>query len=42
VQHLVQGMSVLDKPSEAELLPRFLGFPDNRDFFYLLRRTANR
>lgn len=42
VQHLVQGMSVLDKPSEADLLPRFLGFPDNRDFFYLLRRTADR
>ena len=42
VQHLVKGMSVLDKQSGAELLPRFLGFADNRDFFYLLRRPDNR
>ena len=42
VQHLVKGMSQLDKQSGAELLPRFLGYPDNRDFFYVLRRTAER
>ena len=42
VEHLVKGMSVLDKESGADLLPRFLGFPDNRDFFYVLRRTSAR
>jgi hypothetical protein len=42
VEHLVKGMSVLDKESGADLLPRFLGFPDNRDFFYVLRRTPAR
>jgi hypothetical protein len=42
VEHLVKGMSVLDKQSGADLLPRFLGFPDNRDFFYVLRRSADR
>jgi len=39
VEHLVQGMSVLDKTVDGMVLPRFLGFADNRDFFYLLRRT---
>jgi len=42
VQHLVQGMSQLDKLSGDELLPRFLDLPDNRDFFYVLRRTDSR
>jgi hypothetical protein len=42
VEHLVKGMSVLDKQSGADLLPRFLGFPDNRDFFYVMRRSADR
>jgi len=38
VEHLVRGMEVLDKADGERLLPRFLGFADNRDFFYLLRR----
>jgi hypothetical protein len=38
VEHLVPGMAVLDKSSGATLLPRFLGFADDRDFFYLMRR----
>jgi hypothetical protein len=38
VQHLVKGMEVLDKTLEGQALPRFLGFADNRDFFYVLRR----
>jgi len=38
VQHLVKGMSVLDKTKEDRIIPRFLGYPDNRDFFYLLRK----
>ena len=38
VQHLVRGMAALDGRSGDAVLPRFLGQPDNRDFFYLLRR----
>jgi hypothetical protein len=40
VQHMVQGMSVLDKSASGAYVPRFLGYPDNRDFFYLMRREA--
>ncbi len=40
VQHLVEGMAALDKESGNQLVGRFLGFPDNRDFFYLTRRGA--
>jgi len=39
IQHLIAGMSVLDKAAGGQYLPRFVGFPDNRDFFYLLRRS---
>jgi hypothetical protein len=39
IDHLVDGMSVLDKSSAAgQPVPRFVGYPDNRDFFYLMRR----
>jgi len=38
VEHLLTGMSVLDKSESGQVIPRFLGFPDNRDFFYLMRR----
>jgi hypothetical protein len=31
-------MEVLDKSIEGQDLPRFVGFADNRDFFYLSRR----
>ncbi len=34
-QHLIQGMSVVDTKSGSEVIPRFLGAADNRDFFYL-------
>jgi hypothetical protein len=38
-RHLVTGMSVLDRTDdEGHVLPRFLAFPDNRDFFTLSRR----
>lgn len=40
VEHLVNGMEVLDKVDGDHLLPRFLGYADNRDFFYVLRRDA--
>jgi hypothetical protein len=38
-QHLVEGMSVLDKPVKEQELPRFVAYADNRDFFYLVRRS---
>jgi len=38
VEHLIDGMDVLDRHSGEQLAPRFLGFPDNRDFFYITRR----
>jgi len=41
VEHLVTGMSVLDKDIGGTVLPRFLGFADNRDFFYLVRRPSD-
>jgi hypothetical protein len=37
VQHLITGMSEVDKSVDGQLVPRFIGFPDNRDFFYLTR-----
>jgi hypothetical protein len=39
VEHLVRGMAALDKSVGTTLNPRFLGFSDDRDFFYLMRRT---
>jgi hypothetical protein len=38
VQHMIRGMEVLDKTVEGQVIPRFIGFADNRDFFYLLRK----
>ncbi len=38
VQHLIEGMNVLDKSGDGQIAPRFVGYADNRDFFYLLRR----
>jgi hypothetical protein len=40
VQHLIEGMSEVDRKGGGELAPRFLGFPDDRDFFYLVRTRA--
>ena len=37
-EHLVPGMSSIDQRSSEGTIPRFVGFADNRDFFYLLRR----
>ena len=36
-QQLVKGMKVLDTRFKGNV-PRFIGYPDNRDFFYLLRK----
>ena len=33
-RHLVRGMKVLDQRFKGNV-PRFIGYPDNRDFFYL-------
>jgi hypothetical protein len=38
IDHLIKGMSVLDKSVAGQPVPRFVGYPDNRDFFYVMRR----
>lgn len=38
IQHLIEGMAQVEKKAGGKLLPRFVGYPDNRDFFYLVRR----
>ena len=38
VDHIVRGMSQSDKRGSAGVIPRFIGFPDNRDVFYLMRK----
>jgi hypothetical protein len=40
VEHLIQGMAVVDQQSQNRLAPRFLSYPDDRDFFYLTRRSS--
>lgn len=41
IDHLIKGMSEVDKRADSgELLPRFLAYPDNRDFFYVMRREG--
>jgi hypothetical protein len=40
VEHLVSGMEEVDRTSRGALAPRFLSFPDDRDFFYLTRRGS--
>ena len=42
VQHLIEGMAEVDRKGGNELAPRFLSFPDDRDFFYLTRRKGAR
>ena len=43
VQHLVEGMAEVDrKGGGGELAPRFLSFPDDRDFFYVTRQRDDR
>jgi len=40
VQHLIQGMSEVDRSMKGQYIPRFLGYSDDRDFFYLTRKKA--
>lgn len=40
VQRLVREMAEVDPPLNGKEVPRFIGYADNRDFFYLLRRDS--
>jgi hypothetical protein len=40
VDHLLKGMSQVDQSASGKVVPRFLGYPDNRDFFYVMRKEA--
>jgi len=40
VEHLIEGMQQVDRTAGQEFAPRFLAFPDDRDFFYLTSRGA--
>jgi hypothetical protein len=42
VEHLLKGMSQLDQTADNKNVPRFLGFSDNRDFFYIMHKGDNR
>jgi hypothetical protein len=38
VDYLIDGMREVDKTDSGGGVPRFLGYPDNRDFFFVMRR----
>ncbi|MFC2969168.1 hypothetical protein [Acidimangrovimonas pyrenivorans] len=41
VEHLVPGMALIDKKTRGGgVIPRFLGYPDNRDLFYLYSKEG--
>ncbi len=41
-RHLVPGMALVDrKRRDGTRVPRFVGYPDNRDFFYLTQKEAS-
>jgi hypothetical protein len=40
VEHLVEGMDVLDVRKRGQIWPRFVGYSDNRDFFYVMRKPT--
>jgi hypothetical protein len=40
VEHLAEGMAVLDGEVGGTLAPRFVGAPDDRDFFYVLEKAS--
>jgi hypothetical protein len=39
VDHFISGMSQVEKLDSGKPIPRFLGYPDNRDFFFVTRRN---
>jgi hypothetical protein len=41
IEHLIPGMAVVDrKDRKGRRMARFVDYPDNRDFFYMIRRPA--
>ena len=42
VSHLADGMEVLDIEQDGRALPRFLGFSDSRDFFWIVPRDGSK
>ncbi len=43
VQHLIQGMAEVDrKGGNGDYAPRFLNYPDDRDFFYVLPKKMQK
>ena len=43
VQHLMPGMSLIEKKTRSgTIIPRFIGFADNRDLFYLTRKESTK
>lgn len=41
IEHLVEGMQEVDHKAGNEVAPRFLAFPDDRDFFYITPREGS-
>jgi hypothetical protein len=39
VEYLIEGMREVDKTTSGPSVPRFIGYPDNRDFFFVTRRS---
>ena len=39
VDYLIEGMSEVDETATGGRVPRFLGYSDNRDFFFVTRRS---
>jgi hypothetical protein len=39
VDYLIDGMSEVDETASGGKIPRFLGYSDNRDFFFVTRRS---
>ena len=43
VQHMVPGMALIDKKAkDGTVIPRFIGFADNRDLFYVTRKEPQK
>jgi len=41
VQHLMPGMALIEKKArDGTIIPRFIGFADNRDLFYITRKET--
>jgi hypothetical protein len=39
IEHLIKGMAEVDLKVGGVAVPRFIGYPDNRDFFYVMHRA---